>query len=560
MNDPHKSVRRDISQPSFCFGEDCLPHQDVTRVEIVEQQEGRHLFTTASVKATPSDKVRWDFHAETVLYGKGELVHTGVCVKSTMEEDGAVTFSLHGPFWELGQATINNLEIFGMSNKEIMYWMPQLTGLVRGVTVEGLELDTQLRPFLYAVPLNGLTAREEPRSFFVKDFGVTAGDKDNTFAPLLAKTQTGLKEPVWHQDVPKAWGVVFATDILQAERRALDRAQFTADLISFALRAGVSHFETRHRADLLLWDVKKGRSTVSLHPWILLCEVKSVKGWIRSIPLVETRSTIDLSEGYDRIKLFSEHFLEASWVGDVQDQAGRRELSKRERQLATGTQRSLRWYGIAANEPDINDQFIATWVSLESILDSIEYPGVFAKERAEVRNSIQKKFKDIQFPESKEELLRVTPNLLEGRLLQNDWPLRRKLEIFAKAFGITLRSGDVKLINDLGRLRGKILHAGRDDAEISKEQLRKLQYLVERLLMAASTGGYRDIEDDIRHKLEFSKIGPEGSAVPLALDGRAVSYRFRLFRDKQGQQASEYVVEATVYDETNSDTEFRREN
>ncbi len=45
--------------------------------------------------------------------------------------------------------------------------------------------------------------------------------------------------------VPKAYGIVFATGMLQAEQRALDRAQFTADITNLAMSAGVSHFETR---------------------------------------------------------------------------------------------------------------------------------------------------------------------------------------------------------------------------------------------------------------------------------------------------------------------------
>ena len=68
-------------------------------------------------------------------------------------------FSIEGAIRELDRASVKNIEIFGMSNAEIAYWFPQLTGLVRGVKVPGLTVDSELRPFLYAVPLEGLTAK-----------------------------------------------------------------------------------------------------------------------------------------------------------------------------------------------------------------------------------------------------------------------------------------------------------------------------------------------------------------------------------------------------------------
>ena len=127
---------------------------------------------------------------------------------------------------------------------------------------------------MYAVPLEGLTAKGDRRFFFVRDFGITSGDADDVFNPLLADSNIGKAESVWQPEVPKAWGVVFARDLIEAEGLALGRAQFTADLISFSLRTGMSHFDTRYDSELLEWDVDLGRSRVTLQPWMLILRSK----------------------------------------------------------------------------------------------------------------------------------------------------------------------------------------------------------------------------------------------------------------------------------------------
>ncbi len=544
---------RNIERPGFCFGDDCFPREAVRSSQITRHQEGSHLFTTALATVVPPDNSRWDYHAETALSEDGELIQAGICLKSKRKADGSVEFSLHDLSWEFGRAFLKNIRFFGMSSQEIRYWLPQLTGLVRGAHVSGLKLDTELRPFLYAVPLKGLSSKGRSISFAVHDLGVTSGKHDDIFEPLLAQMGSEGPESVWHASVPKAFGVVFARDMLQAESYALDRARFAADLIGFALRAGISHFETRYESKPLMWDAEMGRSVISLHPCILLREAKTVKGWIRSIPLIENQSEIGLEDTYKRINSFGEHFLSASRAGDIEDQTGQRALSGRERKLSTGIQRSLRWLGIASDEGNINDRFIATWIALESILDSIEYPGVFEGDRKPVRDIIRQKIREISLPNTTEELLTISADLLEGRLLQNQWPLRKKLDMFAKACGIELRRDDSLLVRDLQYRRGKILHAGRDDSPVSSKQLRQLEHLVERLVAAASVGGYEDLEDGVRHQLQIGQIGSEGGAAPLFLDGRRVPYSLRLVRDQKGLYIREYIVDGKIYSEKNAD-------
>ena len=543
---------------SLCFGNDCFSSEAIQSLKFNERLEGNHIVKSSSATAVLPEEVRWNYHAETDLHGPQDLNHRGICVRAEWQEDGSMNFSFEGALWEFERSSVKNIEIFGMSNLEVAYWFPQLTGLVRGVEVPGLSLDEEFRPFLYAVPLRGLSAAGTKKFFFFRDFGVTSGDKDEVFQPLLNDSNIGKTESVWGSDVPKAWGVVFARDLVEAEALALNRARFTADLISFGLGSGISHFETRHESEPLEWDVEIGRAKISLEPWVMLLDQKNKKGWIRTIPLVEMDSTIDLEDGYEKIAFFAERFLDASEAGDFIDQTNRRILSDRERRLSAGIQRSLRWLSIASNEESIGDQFIAAWISLESILNALEYPEVFGGAREPVGSALKEAISSLGLPRQASHSLGISEEMVEGRALQNQWSLRTKLALFAKACGIRLKSDDSALVRDLGRIRNEIFHAGRSDAPVSKEQLRRLQYLVERLVVATSVYGYEDVEERSRHELQFGEIGPEGGGAPLSLNGRDVPYTLRIMQDEAGIHTEEFVIEGKIYNRQNSNISFAK--
>ena len=286
---------------------------------------------------------------------------------------------------------------------------------------------------------------------------------------------------------------------------------------------------------------------------------KNTKGWIRTLPLIDQDTKVDLDDVYDRISFFAEHFLEASEAGDFVDQTEQRSLTDRERKLSAGIQRSLRWLGIASSEEGISDQFIATWISLESVLNAIDYPGVFNGARESVGDTVREAIAALRLPRQATQPLMISEEMIAGRVLQNQWPPRTKLELFAKACGVHLRPGDSELVRDLGRLRNEVFHHGRDDPSVSSQQLRRLQYLVERLVSAASVYGYEDIEEQNRYQLQFGEIGPEGGGAALSLDGRDVPYVFRVVKDQAGRLVQEFIIEGKVYNELNSDVSFTKE-
>ena len=231
-------------------------------------------------------------------------------------------------------------------------------------------------------------------------------------------------------------------------------------IINLALRTGMSHFETRYGSEPIAFDAETSLTPVSLHPWIVIRETSQVKGWIRRIPTTKLETETSLDDSLDRIRFFLSEFDKASESGDVHDRLGRRQLSARERRLLQATNRALRWLNTASSEEDLLDKFTSTYIALETILTSIIYPGVFEGERATLRVEIMSQVRKIKLPNANQESLAITTEMLENRILQNNWPLQRKLNIFAESLGIQLDPSDKKLVGKLSSARNTILHEG----------------------------------------------------------------------------------------------------
>ena len=177
----------------------------------------------------------------------------------------------------------------------------------------------------------------------------------------------------------------------------------------------------------------------------------------------------------------------------------------------------------------------------------MEYPRVFGGDRRKVRSQIEDAIDSISLPKQSDELLGITQDMIKGRALSGHWPVRKKLEIFANSFGIKLEPIDTKVVGDLQRMRSQALHSGQYDCPISRGELIQLQYLVERLVAAATVGGYEDIEDDETPKFSFGIVGPMGGARPLFIDDRRVPYTMRFRRNEEGQLEQEYLVEGKIH-------------
>ena len=279
-------------------------------------------FRYASVTLNPPFDGRWDYHAETRLYEDGNLIITGICSGASHGSEGRLHLTIWGPVWYLERTTLRNLGTFGMSNKENFYWAAKLTSPVTGAVgpvVEGLELDTTLRPFMFAVPLQNLKSSAKG-ILLTADTGIASHEYENVFRTILTQFKEIEGVLAWSDENPKIFGTVFAENLLQADQTARDRAELMIGIINLALTTGMSHFDTRYRGELIDFNAETSLTPVSLHPWIIIRETSQVKGWIREIPTAKLESETNLGDSLDRIRFFLLKFDRASESGDVHNQ------------------------------------------------------------------------------------------------------------------------------------------------------------------------------------------------------------------------------------------------
>ena len=387
------------------------------------------------------------------------MILTGLCSEAIVQEDGTLRLALAGPLWKLERTYLESFEPFGMTPREISYWMTKLTHPRHGPVVTGLDLDTSPRPFYYAIPLQGLDYLDN-NLILASDTWITYKKNDNVFDFVLEQSESGKEEEAWTNDYARLLGMVIAEDLIQAERLALERANSMMGIFNLALKTGMSHFETRYNSELLQFHADNSLSPIALHPWIIISEVAKPKGWIRHTSQAKLESDKVSDSSLEQVQFFISKFLRTTQLGDIHDQTGKRQFIDREQKLLSRTKRALHWLNIASEEEDIRDKFAATWISLESVLNSVEYPGVFDGERAAVKRAIRKGIKEISLPPDTNILLSITTDMLLNRTLQGQWPPNKKLPIFAESFGITLDKEDMELVRKLSRARNNIFHEG----------------------------------------------------------------------------------------------------
>ena len=435
-----KTISRLIDKPSLQIGSRVIPADHIQSARISFQISQFEESRSAAVVLAASTDARWNYHSEVKLYECGEVILTGTCTEARPDDQGNLQITLHGPFWKLERSRLGSFETFGMSRKESVYWMLKLSPPDRDPVFRGLELDTSARPFFYAIPIRGLPNFSKGL-ILAGDTGITSKGNDNVFNSILEGAESIQEEEAWNQDCPRVFGVVIARDPVEAERLASERAKSLVGIINFGMTTGMSHFDTRYNSEPLSYSADDSFTPISRHPWIAISEVAEPKGWVRNTLPATLEPDNDSETSVRRIEFFLSKFFNAGQPGDIFDQTGQRRFPEREEKLLTRTKRAIHWLNLANDGGDIRDRFAAIWTSLEAILNSINYPGVFEGERAAAKREIRKGIEQIPLPDKTHTLLSITTDMLLNRVLQNDWSLNRKLPIFANAFGITLWKG-----------------------------------------------------------------------------------------------------------------------
>ena len=349
------------------------------------------------------------------------------------------------------------------------------------------------------------------------------------------------------------YGAVVANTPVEAEAHALRRAHFAADLITFALQSGASHFDTNRRSTPLNWDAIESIRPVSTKPWLVLFEEKTLKGWVRPVPSTYTERPARLKATRQRLQIFLGYFRRVAESGDIADQIQPKARSAREDRIARAVQTAVHWLAEAARRPDDEYRLIPVWTALEAVLNAIKYPPIFAGKHEDIKKTILKTIDEIDDNGADAASARELKDMLKGRLCDNNRPIPRRLEPFAKEFGITLQEGDSDTVKSLAGIRNQMIHKGDTHAEDLRCQIAQLKYLVERLVMAASVCGIHASKGASPHRIRVVGVEPGTTgAAKIYIDGKEVSYTLTFRRLSDGTDAMTIVSDGLIYDESNS--------
>ena len=546
----HQVTRKDrtkVHQEPTAFGA-----SEIQSVVYTQEHGESTLTRRAQITLNPANTKRWTYHQTLEVY-TGQAWDRGRCVRADWINGDRLMIEWHDFSWDFNSILVRHCATINMKGLEQAYWLIRLMQDGREPKVEGFSPNTTRRVFRYAVPLLGIANDDTDKLVGQSDFGLTSDRSTDPVNELIGKLTQDIDDASWNVRVPKVYGAVVASTPLEAEMHALRRARFAADLITFALQTGASHFDTVHKGEALSWDAIETIKPVSTRPWLLLFEEKTLKGWVRSVPLTTIERSARIAAVKKRLRTFFTNFQEVAECGDVLEQLNPDSRGPRENKIGRAVQTAMRWLTEAARMPDDDYRLVPVWTALEAILGAIAYPPIFTKEREHIKRNLAAAIDEIKTGSDDADEVATLKDMLRGRLGDNNWPIRKRVGFFAREFGIALQKGDFEVIKSLGRVRNRAIHTGDIHEGDLNCEVGQLKYLVERLILAASVCGVRAKVKGGPHKIKIVGIEPGTTgAATIYINGKEVSYVMTMREKTDGTLAMVITSDGLIYDDTNS--------
>ena len=525
---------------------------EIQNAVYTEENDGRKWSRHAKLTLRPDQRKRWSYSHTLEIY-TGMNLDRGRCVRASWLDANTLAIQWNDFSWDLESTMVKRHAMLNMKGLEHAYWLMRLMHTGKNPHVQGYIPDTTQRIFRYAVPLTGLSNEDTGQLVGQSDFGLTSADPKDPINQLIGRLTEGIDDASWNTSVPKVYGAVVANTPIEAEAHALQRARFAADVITFALQSGASHFDTSQSSTPLGWEAIESIGPVSTRPWVVLFEEKTKKGWVRPVPLTCTERPARLKATRQRLQIFLDCFRRVAKSGDIADQLEAKARSAREDKIARAVQTAVHWLAVAARMPDDEYRLMPVWTALEAVLNAIKYPPIFGGKHEDIKKTILKTIDEIDDNGADAASTRELKQMLKGRLGDNNRPIPRRLEPFAKEFGITLQEGDSDTVKSLAPIRNRMIHKGDTHAEDLRCQIAQLKYLVERLVMAASVCEVHASKGASPHRIRIVGVEPGTTgAAKIYIDGKEVSCTLTLRRQSDGTDAMTIVSDGLIYDESNS--------
>ena len=226
---------------------------EIQNAVYTEENDGRKWSRHAKLTLRPDQRKRWSYGHTLEIY-RGMNLDRGRCVRASWLDANTLAIQWNDFSWDLESTIVKRHAMLNMEDLERAYWSIRLMHTGKNPHVQGYTPDTTQRIFQYAVPLQGLSNEDTGQLVGQSDFGLTSADPKDPINQLIRRLTEGIDDASWNTTVPKVYGAVVANTPIEAEAHALQRARFAADVVTFALQSGASHFDTSQSSTPLDWE------------------------------------------------------------------------------------------------------------------------------------------------------------------------------------------------------------------------------------------------------------------------------------------------------------------
>lgn len=326
------------------------------------------------------------------------------------------------------------------------------------------QVDLRNRNYIVIMPVQNLILEQE----LVVSGTVFYQPSDSDEDKIIENSKTGKEDLDWNGKFPRAKVVVESTNFYDAILIGYEKISRAIDLLT--LRTNLSFTRIDDSDFRPQFSNTKYLSRVSL-PEKAFCKEENAPDTcffdMRTIKETELKLEKDSSEYVIPVlNLLND-------IATKQDS----ELTKNQRLIA----RSLRWLRLAIHSVDPITKLLDLWLSLEF---AARGTGSRRFTDEEIK-SIKEQTKQIKL--SGRDLSEEQVYAIEGKLdMLNDAPLIEKVKQFVKQNDIAFSDVEFETIRKARKKRNDIEH-GKGNVEVDREELEKLQSLIERIILARAS-------------------------------------------------------------------------
>jgi hypothetical protein len=320
------------------------------------------------------------------------------------------------------------------------------------------EININERDFIIIVPVKNLIINE---SFIIGN--VEFYQEFNTLDDhLIRKSKNGRTNPEWNGNYPRAKIIVKANQFFPAIKEGFRNISTAVDLISLRTDISYPRIKINDQDELFVFDYYTYFSRVKLPTWVYCREIGKNSYTIFNVEFLTENILAIERKPNDYFSKICDHFKELIC---------KRDHTQQEKNML----QVLHWLRRAIQTGENKDKLLDLWTAMEFLVSRTRSEKIFCKDQIE---DIKKLIDSSQILQDNQK------GILYKKLdMANDVPLMQKIKTMVRAFEIELTAEEQRLLKSTRDKRNDLIH-GKNDIDVTENELNKLRSIIEILLMS----------------------------------------------------------------------------